>query len=73
MERLKNQIPKKYNIQNVLMQIKDYANDHLLTAKQIEDIFHEGIVAGVRNGTLQLPSYSENMLPGVPDNRFVED
>ena len=52
----------------ILYQIKNYAIDHSLTAEQIEDIFHEGIVASFRNGTLKIPSYSKNMLPGVPVN-----
>ena len=60
MERLKNQIPKKHNIQNILMQIKNYANEHSLTAEQIRDIVHEGIVVSVKNGTLQLSCYRQD-------------
>ena len=41
-------------IQDVLLQIKNYADDHSLTPKQIKDIFHEGIVASVVSETLKL-------------------
>ena len=60
MKRLKNQTSKERNMQNILMQIKNYANDHSLTAEQIKDIFHVGIVVSVKNGTLQLSCYRQD-------------
>ena len=60
MKRSKNQTSKERNMQNILMQIKNYANDHSLTAEQIKDIFHEGIVVSVKNGTLQLSCYRQD-------------
>lgn len=65
MEKLKTQICEADNMRIVLSQIKEYAKDHTLTAEQIKDIFSEGIVASVRNGTLQLPIYSESMLQAL--------
>ena len=69
MEKLKDKIFKTSNMRTVLLQINNYANDHQLTAEQISNIFDEGIIASVRNGTLQVPIYFEDTLPGVPDDR----
>ena len=67
MEKSGNQIAEEeFNIRCGISNIKWFVRDHALTAKQLSDIFREGIAACVKNGTLHLPSFSEDELPDVP-------
>lgn len=66
MEKLDNKTfdpPEEFKLKCVLSSIKQYAEDHSLTATQIEGIFHEGILANFKAGKIQIPSYSDDNLP----------
>lgn len=60
MEKLDNQFFDPYeegNIESMIFQIKQYSKDYSLTARQIGEIFDEGIVVCSREEKIQLPSY----------------
>ncbi len=73
MEKLNYQTVKEDSIEYLLIQIKNYAHDHSLTATQVRDIFHEGILSSSKAGKIQIPSYSDDDLPVLDISLIEED
>jgi len=65
MKKLNNQPfdpPEEFKVKCELNSIRQYAKDYSLTAKQIGEIFSEGIIVCSRVGKIQIPNYSDNDL-----------
>ena len=58
-------IDKGQTMKYSLLQIKNYAREHSLTAEQVQNIWEEGVMVCFKNGTIVVPSYREEELPGV--------